>query len=81
MTIGSRFFNDTSDLVRLVEFLGTANRDTNGYWHPGDLIWAIYHNSAFDPCKSILLWEDESGDLLGFTIHEASNLVMAHVGV
>ncbi|MBA3468425.1 MAG: GNAT family N-acetyltransferase [Herpetosiphonaceae bacterium] len=79
MTIDSRFFNNESDLARLVEFLGAANRDASSYWHPGDLIWALYQKTTFDPRKSIRLWEGEDGELFGFTIHEASNLVMAFV--
>ena len=79
MTFRSRFFSADSDLARLVEFLGTANRDARGYWHPGDLIWALYQSATFDPTASIRLWENESGEILGFTIHEAANLVMAQV--
>jgi mycothiol synthase len=78
MQIESRFFADETDTRRLIEFLGAANQMSRGYWHPGDLVWALNQTTTFDPRASIRLWEN-AGELLGFTIHEASNLVTAQI--
>lgn len=78
MQIESRFFADETDTRCLIEFLGAANQMSRGYWHPGDLVWALNQTTTFDPRASIRLWEND-GELLGFTIHEASNLVTAQI--
>jgi len=69
MKIRSYAFGNTKDLQTLKTFVSNiiSEEIQLSYWHIGDLVWGIYQNTIFDPQKNVRLWENENGDLLGFT--------------
>src|SRR5205085_10778359 len=75
MKITSRFYSGENDLPLLKDFVTSvmAADMQHSYWHVGDLLWGIYKDTIFDPRQNIRLWENEQGELLGFTwinVHE-----------
>jgi mycothiol synthase len=76
----SRCYGEEGDLALLRSFLSklTAESPPQAYWHPGDLVWAMFQNTLFDPCESVRLWVS-GGDLLGFAVLEDPNLVVMQV--
>jgi mycothiol synthase len=71
-----RAYRGEDDLQRLLDALSRAHAtpgDTGGLFHPGDLVWALYQNMAFDPRQSIELWESDGGELVGFCIFEEAD--------
>ena len=64
----ARPYNGDADRERLRAFITAAAADGRyaDYFHPGDLVWRMYHTGTFDPFTSIRLWEDGFGGLLGF---------------
>jgi len=43
----------------------TSDEPAGAYWHPGDVVWGMYQNTAFDARRGVRLWE-EDGELVGF---------------
>jgi mycothiol synthase len=68
MPITSRLYAGDADLGRMRDLIVVASADgaPPNYWHVGDLLWAMYQNTVFDPFRYVRLWEDEAGALLGF---------------
>jgi len=79
--ITSRPYGGVSDLLRMHEFLAaaTALSAPCTYWHPGNLSWSMCWIPAVDPVQSGRLWEDESGDLLGFAWFDAPSEVTMQI--
>jgi mycothiol synthase len=67
-----RAYRGDPDLQRLLAALSRAHADPSGtsLLHPGDLVWAIYQNTLFDPQRSIELWESSDSGLVGFGFFE-----------
>ncbi|HEY6409326.1 MAG TPA: GNAT family N-acetyltransferase, partial [Ktedonobacteraceae bacterium] len=78
MIIQSRPFGDEKDLQTLKAFVSSMMKENmqRSYWHVGDLVWGIYQNTIYDPRKNVRLWENEQGDLLGFTWSNAHEIVL-----
>lgn len=57
----SRPFSDSADLAKLQVF----SRKTR--WHVADVTWRLMYNHHFDAANNVHLWEDEAGNLIGFT--------------
>lgn len=76
----SRYYGEEGDLALLRSFLSelTAESPPQAYWHPGDLAWAMFQNTLFDPQERIRLWMD-GRDLLGFAVLEGSDSVVMQV--
>lgn len=70
--LGHRNYQGEVDLHRLLDALSRAHTASaaTSLWHPGDLVWALYKNTEFDPQQSIELWESDGGELVGFCIFE-----------
>src|SRR5919206_849770 len=68
MNIEARLFSGDRDLDLLKGFVVAciADGSHHTYWEMGDLLWGMYQNTIFDPFRSIRLWENEAGELLGF---------------
>jgi GNAT superfamily N-acetyltransferase len=77
MNTSSHFYNGEADLKRMKEFLIAARADgaKPGYWHIGDLLWALYQNVVYDPFRNVRLWENEVGKLLGFALYHPPDSV------
>ena len=67
-----RPYQGDPDLTRLLAALSRAHAEPAGsaLLHPGDLIWALFQNTLFDPSSSIELWESAESRLVGFGIFE-----------
>jgi len=78
MKIQSRPFSDEKDFQILKVFISLVMSQNiqQSYWHVGDLVWGIYQNTIFDPQKNVRLWENEQGDLLGFTWSNSHEIVL-----
>jgi mycothiol synthase len=76
--IRSYAFGDENDLRQLKTFVtSTISKDMQrSYWHIGDLVWGIYQNTIFDPQQNVRLWENEHGDLLGFTWSNSHEIML-----
>lgn len=68
MNITSHLFGGDDDLRRLKDFVVVCLGDAahHNYWQLGDLLWAMYQNTVFDPFQNVCLWESVAGELLGF---------------
>lgn len=66
MAITTRPYRDHDDLRRIVELVidATAAHPERANLHVGDVLWASYQNTIFDPREQIQLWE-EDGALVG----------------
>jgi len=54
----------------------TSDEPAGAYWHPGDVVWGMYQNTAFDARRGVRLWE-EDGELVGFGwLEEPDGVVM-----
>ncbi|OLE01721.1 MAG: hypothetical protein AUG82_10625 [Ktedonobacter sp. 13_1_20CM_4_53_11] len=78
MTIQSHPFSNENALQALKAFVSSIMREDmrRSYWHVGDLLWGIYKNTIFDSRKSVRLWENEQGDLLGFAWINSNEVVL-----
>jgi mycothiol synthase len=67
-----RPYQGNPDLQRLLAALSRAHAEPSGtaLLHPGDLIWALFQNTLFDPHRAIELWESADTGLVGFGIFE-----------
>jgi hypothetical protein len=81
MHVTARPFAGAADLQRMLDFIAplNAHEALSGYIHAGDVLWRVYQNTLFDPFRSIRLWEDGHGSLLGFAWHEAPDGVLMQV--
>jgi len=72
MDITSRPFNSSRDLELLKQFVMAiwADESYRSYLHMGDIIWNIYQNTLFDPCRNIRLWQNMQGELLSFALFD-----------
>lgn len=72
MKFSSRPFENETDLQRMCALLVDARRIAGhdaGYWHVGDLAWRYFLLTfRADPCRSIRLWQDASGKLVGYAV-------------
>lgn len=69
MNILARPYSGPQDLEVLKSFVSAilVSGIDHSYWHPGDIIWGIYQNTIFDPCRNIYLWENEARELIAFS--------------
>lgn len=70
MPFTARMYARAEDRDRITRFLSdaSAGEPAPGYWHVGDVIWAMYLNTTFEPHKYVRLWEDAAtGALLGIS--------------
>jgi len=80
MQVTTRPYQDKHDLYRMLDFVVVdAGGDRRGYLHVGDVVWGMYHRTAYDPVRNIQLWEDHQGTLLGFAWHEDPDGVLLQV--
>jgi mycothiol synthase len=70
-----RPYQGETDLQRLLDALSRAHAAPGGseLLHPGDLAWALYQNTAFDPANEIEIWEARDGDLVGFGMFDGGD--------
>ncbi len=68
-----RAYAGEADLRRLLDALSRAQPFGPRVMHPGDLVWALYQNTAFDPLRSIELWEMADGTVAGFGFFEGGD--------
>ncbi len=74
----SRPFAGGADLARMMGLMssGISGGPPGAYWHPGDVVWGMYQNTAFDPRREVRLWE-EGDEMLGFAwLEEPDGVVM-----
>lgn len=67
----SRWYQGSADLDRIKALLvaGRAMFRFGGYRHLGDIDWALwYGHYDADRTKTILLWEDDGGELIGYAM-------------
>jgi mycothiol synthase len=78
MTLKSRPFSGENDLQILKTYVSNTISEEmqRSYWHVGDLVWGIYQNTIFDPQKNVRLWENDQGDLLGFTWSNSHEIML-----
>ena len=78
MKIQSYAYSDENDLRQLKTFVSNIISEDmkRSYWHVGDLVWGIYQNTIFDPRENVRLWENEQGDLLGFTWSRSHEIML-----
>jgi len=68
MPFTGRMYARAEDRDRITRLLSDASMGdpAPGYWHVGDVIWAMYMHTTFTPQKYVRLWEDATtGALLG----------------
>lgn len=54
------------EAIRAFIVAAAAADPAAAYFHVGDLLWALYQNTVFDPTADVRLWRDASGQLVGF---------------
>lgn len=76
----SRPYGGDADLLLMMGFSAEANSVSppQTYSHPGDVVWGMYQNAVFDPCREVRLWED-GGGLAGFAMLEEPDGVLMQV--
>jgi ribosomal protein S18 acetylase RimI-like enzyme len=75
----SRPFGGEADLELMRNFLSRAASVSppQYYSHPGDVLWLLYRDPAYDPRTQVRLWEDSEGELIGFAwLEEPDGVVM-----
>lgn len=79
--IQARQYAEQTDLPRLSAFLMEVNDifPSLSNWQVGDLIWRLFLNTVFEPSKSIRLWEDRDGRLLGFACFESPDTLRTQI--
>ena len=70
-----RAYQGDADLRRLLDALSCAHAGpyATDLIHPGDLVWALFQSTDFDPRRAVELWESVDGNLVGFTIIEGGD--------
>ena len=79
METTSRPFSSEADLLRMRDLIVAAVAAGSYDWHVGDLWWAMYQNTVFDPYPNIRLWEDSAGTLLAFAWFDPPHLLTSQV--
>lgn len=65
----SRFYQAHTDLPKIKQMLVDARRIAGhaaGYMTIGDAVWRMFQNNSFRPEQHIRVWENASGDIVGF---------------
>ncbi|MBU6360027.1 MAG: GNAT family N-acetyltransferase [Chloroflexi bacterium] len=65
----SRFYQAYTDLPKLKQMLIDARQiagHADGYMTIGDVVWRMFQNNTFRPEQNIRVWEDITGQIIGF---------------
>lgn len=62
--ITNRPFNNLDDLEKMKEL--ASQKGVLADLQPGDLVWRFYRSPDISPEEDIMLWENESGELIAF---------------